>query len=180
MSPGLIADRVSSYTSLSDITGGTVYQTSGNTLSSILQNTTHMFAATRKASDSYNSYSNVGTWQFHSYVIDFTDINNNILIRYNVTDPTRVVNADSTVSFTNFPAKSPQAAGVIAYMHIWYGNLDSNGSGLVNPLDLLYTVSDPGAGGDIQIANRTLVTGQPWILNGGFKFAVSGVYNYSI
>ena len=98
---------------------------------------------------------------------------------------TRTQDVNGYVAFTNFPSTTPSQAGTIDYIQISQAsftyNINSYTQGVVSstPYTVTLTVGDTGSGADVEIANRDLVTNQPWRLDGAIRFRVPDSYTYS-
>jgi hypothetical protein len=176
LSPGLRQNILTTLTDTS-IVNATAYESRSSTQASIENHYQRLFVFTKQYPDStLNNGTNV--WNWHGYVVDFEDINYNPLVRYSINEITVSVSANGSATYSNFPTVGPTSSGVISFMRIWYGNPDNQVLGGPQPIDMLFTVSDPGGGGEIQLANRT-VSGEPFQLSGQFTLVYPGTYNYA-
>jgi hypothetical protein len=105
--------------------------------------------------------------------IIFRDSTNAILVTYNTSELTRTMDAAGYVVMSNFPPKIPSAAGTISTIII-------NSADLNTSKEITLSVGAPGGGADIQFDDRTLVTTQPWRLDGNIKFRVPVSYEYTV
>ena len=88
---------------------------------------------------------------------------------------------------SGWPAINPVATGQIDQILIRdaSGNITYYYSGSytsytwANPYTIQLTVGDVGSGADLEIANRNIVLGTPWELDGSIKFRVPDTYTYS-
>lgn len=85
----------------------------------------------------------------------------------------RRVDPDATgyVVFDQFPLITPFASGTINFVSL----RDQAGTYAVN-----MTVGDIGSGADVEIADRTLTTAQPWQLTGSLRVRLPTSYTYSV
>ena len=82
---------------------------------------------------------------------------------------TRTMDADGYCVLSNFPERIPVAAGTIDYIYI------SGNSGR----EITLSVGTTGSGADVEFVDRTLITTQPWRLDGSIKFRVPLSYTFS-
>ena len=98
---------------------------------------------------------------------------------------TRTQDVNGYIAFTNFPSTTPSVAGTIDYIQISKASFTYNTSAYSQstisstPYTVTLTVGDTGSGADVEIANRDLVTNQPWRLDGAIRFRVPDSYTYS-
>lgn len=82
---------------------------------------------------------------------------------------TRTMDADGYCVLSNFPEKIPANAGTIDYIYV------SGNSGR----EITLSVGTTGSGADVEFVDRTLITSQPWRLDGSIKFRVPMSYTFS-
>jgi hypothetical protein len=104
--------------------------------------------------------------------INFKDSSNNILTQYTSTETGRTVDTNGYVVISNFPQKTPVAAGTITTIEIT--GPGNGGAGIS------LTVGAVGSGTDVEVDDRVLVTTQPWRLDGSIKFRVPTSYTWSV
>lgn len=83
----------------------------------------------------------------------------------------RSVDANGYVVFDQFPTVTPIANGTIDFLVL----RDQNGT-----FSITMTVGDISSGADVEIADRTLTTAQPWSLSGNVKIRLPMSYTYSV
>lgn len=83
---------------------------------------------------------------------------------------TRTIDNEGYAVMSNFPAKIPAVAGTVSDIQIITNNTNRS---------IVLTVGAPGSGADVEFQDRTLVTSQPWRLDGSIKFRVPISYTYS-
>lgn len=94
---------------------------------------------------------------------DFKNSANTTLISYSSAEiVTRSIDANGYCVLSNFPQKTPSVAGTIDYIYV-------NGN---SGREITFTVGPSGSGTDIEFDDRTLVTTQPWRLDGSIKFRI--------
>ena len=100
---------------------------------------------------------------------------------------TRILADDGYAIYTGWPAINPVATGQIDQILIrdtggnitYYYSSSFTSNTWANPYTVQLTVGDVGSGADLEIANRNIVVGTPWELDGSIKFRVPDTYTYS-
>jgi hypothetical protein len=105
--------------------------------------------------------------------ITFKDSTNATLVTYTTAELTRTMDAAGYVVMSNFPPKTPSAAGTISTIII-------DSADTTTSKQITLSVGAPGGGADIQFDDRALVTSQPWRLDGNIKFRVPVSYEYTV
>jgi hypothetical protein len=105
--------------------------------------------------------------------ITFKDSTNATLVTYTTAELTRTMDAAGYVVMSNFPPKTPSAAGTISTIII-------DSADATTSKQITLSVGAPGGGADIQFDDRALVTTQPWRLDGNIKFRVPVSYEYTV
>jgi hypothetical protein len=105
--------------------------------------------------------------------ITFKDSTNATLVTYTTAELTRTMDANGYVVMSNFPPKTPSVAGTISTIII-------DSADATTSKQIILSVGAPGGGADIQFDDRTLVTTQPWRLDGNIKFRVPVSYEYTV
>lgn len=144
--------------------------------------TTYLFTTTYSPTQ-YNSTPTYGTANATVY---FKNSSGTALAAVGMSGLTRTQDVNGYVAFTNFPVTTPSVAGTIDYIEIantvlttYYQSFSSNTQSIQNTYNIILTVGDTGSGADVEIANRDLVTNQPWRLDGSIRFRVPNSYTYS-
>jgi hypothetical protein len=107
----------------------------------------------------------------------FGDSNGRTIINLNIGTPGNLVRrrvdpaGTGYVVFDQFPVTTPTASGTIDFVQL----RDQAGLYTVN-----MTVGDIGSGADVEIADRTLTTAQPWQLTGSLRVRLPTSYTYSV
>jgi hypothetical protein len=179
-----VVDRLTLTNGLAERNEVTPYFTNstsvGNTITSPFDPSTnrpHGFGGIFATSGNLLYTSNIGNGQ-GSYLpqvtsasILFRNSSGTTLTSYLASELTRTIDSDGYCVLSNFPPKTPVAAGTISDI---YFKADS---GEYRTITL--TVSAPDGSGDVQFDDRALVTNQPWRLDGSIKFRVPISYTYS-
>lgn len=101
---------------------------------------------------------------------DFKNSSNTTLISYSSAEiVSRTIDANGYCVLSNFPQKIPSVAGTIDYIYI-------NG---ISNREITLTVGATGSGTDVEFDDRTLVTTQPWRLDGSIKFRIPITWTWS-
>lgn len=118
---------------------------------------------------SYSGNLYLGTF-LNGIVFEFKNSSNATLTAYGASEIiSRVMTEDGYCVLSNFPEKIPSAAGTIDYIYI------SGNSGR----EITLSVGTTGSGADVEFVDRTLVTSQPWRLDGVIKFRIPMSFTYS-
>lgn len=126
---------------------------------------------TQYSSNSYNTY--LGESTGYGVKFEFKNAANTTLTTYYTTEiVSRSMDANGYCVLSNFPAKTPAAAGTIDYILI-------SSSAPSHDRDITLSVGASGSGADVEFDDRTLVTTQPWRLDGIIKFRVPISYTWS-
>jgi len=105
---------------------------------------------------------------------EFKNSSNVTLVSYTAAEIlSRTMDSDGFCVLTNFPQKTPSVAGTISYVLITNGNINSF------TREVILLVGTPGSGSDIEFNDITLVTNQPWRLDGSIKFRAPITYTWS-
>ena len=151
-----------------------------------LNTSTYLFTTLGATSwtGTYGGYANPGSFPATVY---FKNSAGNTLASLLITALTRTQDVNGYVAFSNFPELTPTLAGTIDYIQIsqstvtyvtGYNGSVTYGTG-TSYYSVTLTVGDTGSGADVEIANRDLVTNQPWRLDGSIRFRVPDSYTYS-
>ncbi len=131
---------------------------------------------------------NVGTNYTARYsTIEFKDSGGTVLATTTFQYLTRILADDGYAIYTGWPAINPSVTGQIDQIIIRDagGNISYYYAGeysvryWTNPYTVQLTVGDVGSGADLEIANRNIVVGTPWELDGSIKFRIPDTYTYS-
>jgi hypothetical protein len=106
-----------------------------------------------------------------SAAILFRNSSGTTLASYTASELTRTIDAEGYCVLSNFPPKTPVAAGTISDIYI------RTDTGAFRTLTL--TVGAPNSAADVQFDDRVLVTNQPWRLDGSIKFRVPMSYEFT-
>ena len=122
---------------------------------------------------------------FEYSVVQFKDISNNVLVSVSLGSFTRTQDGNGYIVFSGMPATFPTAAGEVAFLA--FDGLRTDGPGFYqsNPVTtyahaVTLVIDDTGSGADIELADRTIVTGQPWRMDGSFRFRIPSSYTYTL
>lgn len=126
---------------------------------------------TQFISNSY--YTFLGESTGNGVKFEFKNAANTTLTTYYTTEiVSRSMDANGYCVLSNFPEKTPAAAGTIDYILI-------SSSASSHDRDITLSVGPSGSGADVEFDDRTLVTTQPWRLDGVIKFRVPISYTWS-
>jgi hypothetical protein len=120
---------------------------------------------------------------FETTVVQFKDAGNNILVRVPLDTFTRTQDGNGYIVFSGMPATLPIAAGEATFL-AFDGLLSSRANYRTPTTTYAHAVTldidDTGTGADIELADRTIVTGQPWRMDGSFRFRIPSSYTYTL
>jgi hypothetical protein len=111
----------------------------------------------------------------NAYVrFDFRNAAGTTLISYKAAEiVSRTIDANGYCVLSNFPEKTPSVAGTIDYILIHNNSQD------LFARTITLSVGAAASGSDVEFADRTLVTSQPWRLDGTIKFRAPTSYTFS-
>ena len=112
-------------------------------------------------------YTAAPTWA----TISFRNSSEQVLTQYSVGDLARSIDASGYVTLSNFPPKIPILAGTVSTIIIATNGDDRT---------ITFTVGAPSGSSDVQFDDRTLVSNQPWRLDGSIRFRVPVSYDYTV
>jgi hypothetical protein len=123
-------------------------------------------------SGSYNS--GLGGYPFSNAtgLVTFRNASGTTLTSYGCSELTRTIDSSGYCVLSNFPPKIPVAAGEIADIVFTHQSGQTYRT-------ITLTVGPSGGSSDVQFDDRSLVTSQPWRLDGSIKFRVPISYTYS-
>lgn len=129
-----------------------------------------IFAYLKTLSITYSNPTYYATWTAGGSNISFLDSNSQTLTTYTTNELTRTVDSNGYVILSNFPPKTPVLAGTVSSILIDTGDSKT----------ITLTVGNPASGADIEFSDRSLITSQPWRLDGSIKFRVPVSYEYTV
>lgn len=110
------------------------------------------------------------TSQARTASFNFRNASGTTLTSWQSSQLTRTIDNEGYAVMSNFPAKIPAVAGTVSDIQIITQNTNRS---------IVLTVGAPGSGADVEFQDRTLVTSQPWRLDGSIKFRVPISYTYN-
>lgn len=112
---------------------------------------------------------------FAQGTISFLDASQTELINFRMYDTdymgARTTDANGYVIWNDFKTRTPTASGTIEFARL---------TAHANYFPILLTVGDVGSGADVEIADRTITTAQPWKLTGAIKIRLPMSYTYTL
>lgn len=121
---------------------------------------------------------------FETSFVQFKDVSNNVLVKVALDTFTRTQDGNGYIVYSGMPATYPTANGTVAFLT--FDGLLTERSGYQAPTTTTYahsvtlTVDDVETGADIELADRNIVTGQPWRMDGSFRFRIPSSYTYTL
>lgn len=121
--------------------------------------------------DGITTYDQVNNSEYVKF--EFRNAANTALITYKAGEIiSRSMDENGYCVLSNFPEKTPSNAGTIDYIYV-YATSDTFAR------TITLSVGASGSGADVEFDDRTLVTTQPWRLDGTIKFRAPISYTWS-